>query len=154
MKKTHIQEDHNKAIEFLKKNGIHELEITTDANNKHIPLVELLTQFLFEQQYRTHLVSKGNKLRLSLLGKQRKGKKSFNLQSEDDFGYNIECIDAAGMVTFNNIQKLQWLNEGEYVYMDPRPLQNESKYDFTRYEKVNIRKAKKIEPENFVSLRG
>ncbi|WP_316780422.1 hypothetical protein [Pedobacter antarcticus] len=154
MDKRHIKEDHNKAIEFLKKNGIHELEITTDANNKHIPLVELLTQFLFEHQYRTHLASKRNKLKLSILGKQRKGKKSFNLQSEDDFGYNIECIDAAGMVTFNNIRKIQWLNEGEHVFIDPRPLQGETKYDFTRYEKVNIRKAKEIELENFVSLRG
>ena len=93
-------------------------------------------------------------MKLSILGKQRKGKKSFELQSEDDFGYNIECFDGAGMVTFNNIKKLDWLNEGEHVYLTPPPLTGQNKYDLTRYEKVNIRKAKAVEDESFVSRLG
>ncbi|SDM40129.1 hypothetical protein [Pedobacter antarcticus] len=93
-------------------------------------------------------------MKLSILGKQRKGKKSFELISEDEFGYNVECIDGAGVVMFNNIQKINWLNEGEHVYLVPPPVESEPFNTFIRYDKVNIRKAKKTESKRFVSMRG
>lgn len=93
-------------------------------------------------------------MKLSILGKHRKGKKSFELISEDEFGYQIECIDAAGVITYNNITKIEWLDSGRFIYMTPQPLESKTSYDFTRFDKVNIRKACGIAQEALVCRIG
>jgi len=93
-------------------------------------------------------------MKLLILSKSRRGKKSFTLASEDEFGYTIECFDYEGMVIFNNIKNIDWLNEGAHVYLTPNPLpQGRPYFDFTRYDKVNIRKAKVIAQESLVTGR-
>lgn len=93
-------------------------------------------------------------MKLLILSKFRKGKKSFTLSSPDEFGYNIECTDAAGTVLFNNITEINWLNEGVHVYLIPKPIPGRDHYDFTKYDKVNIRKAKANEAKDFISHLG
>ncbi|MGY0037661.1 hypothetical protein [Pedobacter sp. NJ-S-72] len=91
---------------------------------------------------------------LKVLGRARLGKKSFSLISVDQFGYNIECKDGGGIVKFNNVGTIKWLSSGHVVYIIPEIIKNRSNYDFTRYDKIIITKAKKVEDESFVSLLG
>jgi hypothetical protein len=88
-------------------------------------------------------------MKLSILGNQRKGKKSFMLKSEDEFGYNIECINGDGVVKYNNFLVIDWLNEGKHVYLESPPIMGST--DFAKYDKVNIRKAKKKESQKMDS---
>lgn len=87
-------------------------------------------------------------MNVSILGKKRKGLKSFELQSEDEFGYNIQCSDDAGLNLFNNIQHISWLDRGRVVSIDPSPLSS-TEFDFTRFKEVRISKAKIIEKIKF-----
>lgn len=77
-------------------------------------------------------------MKLSILGTQRTGKKSFNLKSEDDLGYYVECINDAGVKKYNGIIEIDWLNEGRHVYLFPK--QETEFVDFSDYDKVTIKK--------------
>ncbi len=87
-------------------------------------------------------------MKVSILGKQRRGKKSFYLNSDDEYGYNIEAIATAGVITFNNVKEINWINEGKNVHIDPSPLSRDF-INFSAFDIVNIRKAKSISEIKF-----
>lgn len=86
-------------------------------------------------------------MKLILLGKSRTGSKSFNLVSEDQFGFNITCTDKAGEVSFNNLMIIVWTFKGRQVHIVPKSFKDH--FDFSRYAKVVIQKASKIEGDSF-----
>ncbi|MBB2149150.1 hypothetical protein [Pedobacter gandavensis] len=86
-------------------------------------------------------------MKLILLGKSRNGKKSFNLVSEDQLGYNITCKDKEGEVSFNNLTAIEWGLNGKRIYIVPKSFKDH--FDFTRYDLVVISKAPKLEEDGF-----
>lgn len=88
-------------------------------------------------------------MKVSILGRSRKGTLDFELKSDDEFGFKIQCEDGEGMVVFNNIASIQWLAEGRIVYMNPDPVKGTDQYNFARYDVIKISKAKKIAEESF-----
>lgn len=89
-------------------------------------------------------------MELIKLGRKSKGVKYFSLTSNDQFGYNVECSDRGGIVRFNNLQVIEWLYQGKTVFTTPEIIKGQPGQNFSRYLKVTITKAKKIEPEKLV----
>jgi len=86
---------------------------------------------------------------VSILGKQRKGKKSFDLQSEDEFGFNIECYKKGKVVRLFNLTKIIWMNSGENVLLSPPATEM---IEFTDFDKVVIKHAKHMEAKGIEIL--
>lgn len=82
------------------------------------------------------------------LTKRSSVRKNFTLISEDEYGYNIECVGINDFKIFNNVQKIEWFKYGEAVYLTPDNAK--SCHDMTSYLKVYIRKARSIENEEVI----
>ena len=82
---------------------------------------------------------KTSNMRLSILGKSRKGKKDFSLSSEK--GYTITCVKNAYSLKnsmeinkFSGVVSIEWQLDGRHVMLSTfeKPL------DFTKYDEVKI----------------
>ena len=84
-------------------------------------------------------------MKISILGKQRKGKKDFHLISDNELGFRVECIDGGGVCYINNLREIKWMDEGNKVMIDPRPF---GTINFWKFDKIKITHAKKKEAED------
>lgn len=85
---------------------------------------------------------------LNKLTKRSGVKKNFTLVSEDEYGYNIECVGINDFKIFNNVHKIEWFKSGEAVYLTPDS--GQTSHDMTSYLKIYIRKANSIENERVI----
>lgn len=88
-------------------------------------------------------------MKVSVLGKTRKGTLDFELKSEDEFGFNIQAEDKEGLVYFNNVLYLRWMAEGRIVYIDQKDSKLETQYSFSKCDVFKVSRAKKIADKPF-----